>query len=71
MSFPVEVWGQPDAFTAYDPPSGGDVALVDGPVTQDELFSETAGSSVAAGSPESSTGGNRGGSVPRLAKNQS
>ena len=42
----VEVWGQPDAFTPYDPPEGSDVALVDGPVTQDELF----GSSVAAGS---------------------
>ena len=36
----VEVWGQPDAFTPYDPPGGSDVALVDGPVTQDELFGE-------------------------------
>ena len=36
----VEVWGQPDAFTPYDPPDGSDVALVDGPVTQDELFGE-------------------------------
>ena len=43
----VEVWGQPDAFTPYDPPGGDDVALVDGPVTQDELF----GSPAAAGSP--------------------
>ena len=34
----VEVWGQPDAFTPYDPPGGSDVALVDGPVTQDELL---------------------------------
>ena len=40
----VEVWGRPDAFTPYDPPSGVDVALVDGPRTQDELFeSPTAG----------------------------
>jgi uncharacterized protein (TIGR03089 family) len=51
----VEVWGQPDAFTAYDPPGGADVALLDGPVTQDELF----GSSAAAGNPAGSTGGNR------------
>ena len=51
----VEVWGQPDAFTPYDPPDGSDVALVDGPVTQDELF----GSSVAAGSLKNSTGGDR------------
>ena len=36
----VEVWGQPDAFTPYDPPDGSDVALVDGPVTQDELFGQ-------------------------------
>ena len=34
----VEVWGQPDTFTPYDPPEGSDVALVDGPATQDELF---------------------------------
>ncbi len=53
----VEVWGQPDAFTPYDPPDGSDVALVDGPVTQDELFG--VGSSVAAGSSGSSTGGHR------------
>jgi uncharacterized protein (TIGR03089 family) len=40
----IEVWGQPDAFTPYDPPSGDDVALVDGPLTQEELFgSSTAG----------------------------
>jgi uncharacterized protein (TIGR03089 family) len=51
----VEVWGQPDAFTAYDPPDGSDVALVDGPVTQGAMF----GSSVAAGSSENSTGGDR------------
>jgi uncharacterized protein (TIGR03089 family) len=49
----LEVWGQPDAFTAYDPPGDGDVALVDGPVTQGELFS---GSSAAAGRPGSTTG---------------
>ena len=58
----VEVWGQPDAFTPYDPPDGSDVALVDGPVTQDELFADNSpdlGSSVAAGSPINSTGGNR------------
>jgi uncharacterized protein (TIGR03089 family) len=53
----VEVWGQPDAFVAHDPPAGGDVALVlpDGPVTQDELF----GSSTAAGSSRTATGGGR------------
>ena len=51
----VEVWGQPDAFTPYDPPDGSDVALVDGPVTQDELF----GRAVAAGSSRASTGGDR------------
>ena len=51
----VEVWGQPDAFTPYDPPDGSDAALVDGPVTQDELF----GSQVAAGSSQNSTGGDR------------
>ena len=51
----VEVWGQPDAFTPYDPPDGADVALVDGPVTQEVLF----GSSVAAGSFGNSTGGDR------------
>ena len=51
----VEVWGQPDAFTPYDPPDGSDVALVDGPVTQDQMF----GRSVAAGSSKDSTGGDR------------
>jgi uncharacterized protein (TIGR03089 family) len=45
----VEVWGQPDAFTPYDAPTGSDPALVDGPVTQDELF----GSSVGVGSSHS------------------
>jgi uncharacterized protein (TIGR03089 family) len=51
----VEVWGQPDAFTPYDPPTGSDVALVEGAVTQDEIF----GSSVAAGRSSSATGGGR------------
>jgi uncharacterized protein (TIGR03089 family) len=51
----VEVWGQPDAFTPYDPPDGSDVALVDGPVTQAELFA----SAGAAGSSDNSTGGDR------------
>ena len=51
----VEVWGQPDAFTPYDAPDGSDVALVDGPVTQDELF----GSSVAAGRSATATDGDR------------
>jgi uncharacterized protein (TIGR03089 family) len=57
----VEVWGQPDAFTPYDPPIGSDVALVDGPVTQDVLFRSDpdGGSSAAAGSSHSSTGGGR------------
>lgn len=50
----IEVWGQPDAFTPYDPPSGTDPALLleSGPVSQDELWS-----SVAAGS--GLTGGDR------------
>jgi uncharacterized protein (TIGR03089 family) len=51
----VDVWGQPDAFTPYDPPDGADVALVDGPVTQDELFESPA----AAGSPRPATGADR------------
>jgi uncharacterized protein (TIGR03089 family) len=51
----VEVWGQPDAFTPYDPPAGTDVALVAGPVTLDELFR----SSTAAGSSETATDGGR------------
>jgi uncharacterized protein (TIGR03089 family) len=51
----LEVWGQPDAFKPYDPPGGDDVALVDGSVTQDELF----GSRAAAGSPRTATGGGR------------
>jgi hypothetical protein len=38
----VEVWGQPDTFLAYDAPGGDDVALVDGPLTQDELFASPA-----------------------------
>jgi uncharacterized protein (TIGR03089 family) len=51
----VEVWGQPDAFAPYDPPGGDDLALVDGPLTQDELFR----SSTAAGSPGAATDGGR------------
>ena len=53
----VEVWGQPDAFVALDPPVGDDpaVLLPQGPITQAELF----GSSAAAGSPRDSTGGDR------------
>ena len=54
----VEVWGQPDAFTPYDPPDGADVALVDGPVTQDELFSAAARSPPGE-SHATSTGGDR------------
>jgi uncharacterized protein (TIGR03089 family) len=53
----VEVWGQPDAFIPYDPPSGSDIALVEGQVTQDQLFS--AGSSTAAGSLATATDGGR------------
>jgi uncharacterized protein (TIGR03089 family) len=43
----VEVWGQSDAYTPYDPPGGTDPALrlAAGTVSQDELWS-----SVAAGS---------------------
>ena len=44
----VEVWGQPDAFTPYDPPDGSDVRSWTARVTQDELF----GSPVAAGTSE-------------------
>jgi uncharacterized protein (TIGR03089 family) len=51
----VEVWGQPDAYTPYDPPTGTDLALVDGQVSQDELF----GSPTAAGSPGTATDGGR------------
>jgi uncharacterized protein (TIGR03089 family) len=36
----VEVWSQPDAFVAYDPPGGDDPAL-DG-VTHDELWAAAA-----------------------------
>jgi uncharacterized protein (TIGR03089 family) len=65
----VEVWGQPDAFTPYDPPGDGDIAVVDGPVTQGELFSDSTasaaaarqrlGSTTAAGSPRTATDGGR------------
>ena len=65
----IEVWGQPDAFTPYDPPHGDDVALVDGPRTQDELFSDSTASaaarsprlqsSAAAGGSRTATGGSR------------
>jgi uncharacterized protein (TIGR03089 family) len=50
----VEVWGQPDSFVAHDPPTGEDVALVDGPRTQDELFRSSAGAGSAG-----STGADR------------
>jgi uncharacterized protein (TIGR03089 family) len=59
----VEVWGQPDAFTPYDAPTGSDVALADGGVTHDELFSGRTGStaaprsSTAAGSSAATDGG--------------
>jgi uncharacterized protein (TIGR03089 family) len=49
----VEVWGQPDAFTPYDPPGADDVAVADGPLTQGDLF----GSPTAAGSPGTADGG--------------
>src|SRR5262249_6059016 len=63
----IEVWGQPAAFTPYDPPDGSDVALVDGSVSQDELFSTArtaagsprTGSRTAAGSPRTATDGGR------------
>jgi uncharacterized protein (TIGR03089 family) len=54
----VEVWGQPDAFTPYDPPGEDDVAVVDGPVTQGELFPRLR-SATAAGSPGTATDGDR------------
>jgi uncharacterized protein (TIGR03089 family) len=42
------VLGQPDAFTAYDPPAGGDVAWTDGAgsLTHEQVLAEAAGSSV-------------------------
>ena len=52
----VEVWGQPDAFTPYDPPDGADVALVRRPGDPGRAVRA---SSVAAGSSENSTGGDR------------
>src|SRR3954453_18206315 len=42
----AEVWGHPDGFTPYVPPTGADLALVESQVPQDELL----GSSTAAGS---------------------
>jgi uncharacterized protein (TIGR03089 family) len=42
----VEVWGQPDAFTPYDPPGDDDPALVSG-TTQGELFGGSAGAGSA------------------------
>ena len=40
----VEIWSQPDAFTAWDPPTGDDVAhdLGGAPVTQAELWAAAA-----------------------------
>ena len=56
----VDVWGQPDAFTPYDAPTGSDLALVEGGVTQDELFSDSSlQSSTAAGSSDTRTDGGR------------
>jgi uncharacterized protein (TIGR03089 family) len=52
----VEVWGQPDAFTPYDAPTADDPALVEGPVTQGQLFVD---SSVGAGGPGTATGADR------------
>ena len=44
----VEVWGQPDAFTPWDPPTGDDVALVlaDSSTTQAEMFEAAAAGSL-------------------------
>lgn len=46
----IEVWSQPDAFVAYDPPTGADAALVRGAdvTTQDELWSTAAVGSLLA-----------------------
>jgi uncharacterized protein (TIGR03089 family) len=55
----IEVWGQPDAFIPSDPPTADDVALVDGPVTQAELFSTVTDASTAAAGSSHSTGGDR------------
>ena len=44
----LEIWGQPDAFVAWDAPEGDDVAhdLGGGPVTQDALWTTAAAGSL-------------------------
>lgn len=44
----VEIWSQPDAFLAYDPPTGDDLALDPGP-TQAELWREAAAGTLVGG----------------------
>lgn len=51
----VEVWGQPDAFIPYDPPSDDDLALVEPATTQGELL----GRSAAGAGSSRSTGASR------------
>lgn len=43
----VEIWSQPDAFAAWDPPSGADRA-VEG-ITQDEVWAAAAAGTVSSG----------------------
>lgn len=47
----VEIWSQPDAFTAWDPPTGADVAhdLAGSPVTQSELWEAAAAGTLVSG----------------------
>ncbi len=47
----VEIWSQPDAFTAWDPPASNDVAheLGGSPVTQEELWSAAAAGTLVPG----------------------
>ncbi|WP_278259063.1 TIGR03089 family protein [Nocardioides convexus] len=44
----VEIWSQPDAFVAYDPPAGDDLALDPGP-SQATLWREAAAGTLVGG----------------------
>jgi uncharacterized protein (TIGR03089 family) len=56
----IEVWGQPDAFIPYDPPSATDAALLtaDGTLSQDELWSQAAAGSALTDGGRLLTGAN-------------
>lgn len=45
----VEVWSQPDAFAAYDPPAGDDLALLEPAATHTDLLTAAAAAAAAAG----------------------